>query len=1055
MSQVCNHKNPLQRDGAGQRSRKLPALDPLSVLLDDRLPDDLVHYAVQLAKELNFFAPDGNMAGNWHKFLQSVEGIPEHKWHSRADHSPHLALFLTFLKLYRHSQNHLNNLPGRHLDFFYKEVLRLQPKAFQPNHVHIIFELNKRIEQARIDKNTRLLAGKDSLGKPLFYTTDDEIILNRAQVAHLRSVFNDQGQLRAALFADTADGWGEAFEESGSKWPAFGKATLPKADTGIALASNVLLLSEGERTVKLMFKLSGSGNPLSQWKEQEFLQHLDITASGEKEWIGPFRTIVKVNDSTPVLRPIQNGFELQFKVVIPAGEKAVMPYNDAVLKDGYNTASPLLKILFKKPARQHLVGLRLDSVKIDVEVKGMKNLALENDFGTLDPAKPFLPFGPQPRFGSNFYVGSTEVFSKKYTNIQLKIKWQDLPAEGFSERYKHYTNSSRYGSFNARATVRGRGEWQPGNEDITLFPSTEDRDKEWTIPADPSKQVFTIGDWVMAQPVAFQQKNYRPVQFAKARPAEQMSAPRSLLLKTPFVFARVAAWVLEKKLLSEALRDGFFRLSLKQDFGHHAYIQDTVAAASNNANRDNTYKEPPAAPYTPLAASISLNYAAETKEEALTSRPLDSEDARAMAENEFMSREVQVFHVEPFGNSEQHGYLKRHLPFVSAPEVTMLPGFPHAGAFYIGLENAAPLSTVNILFQLAEGSADPELPTQQLSWSVLSQNHWRPLTHEHMLADHTNHFLQSGIVRIYLPRETDTDHTLLDKGLVWLRVTVPSHTQAVCQLTGVHTQAVRATWAPEGNDSRHLEVALPPLTIKKMETEIGAVKKIEQPYASFGGRAAESSDSFYIRSSERLRHKKRAVTIWDYEHLVLEQFPEVYKAKCLNHTGPGNEFTPGAVTMVLVPQLRNQNAVDPLRPRFSAAMLRQAEAFLKKHCSGFVSITADNPDYEEVQFSAQVQFKRGFEAGFYIDQLQRDLIQHLTPWAFEAGKDLQFGGAVHLSQVVAFVEQLEYVDYIENFSLHRVLPDGGISENLHEVTASHSKAILVAAKQHNIRSVGI
>jgi hypothetical protein len=54
--------------------------------------------------------------------------------------------------------------------------------------------------------------------------------------------------------------------------------------------------------------------------------------------------------------------------------------------------------------------------------------------------------------------------------------------------------------------------------------------------------------------------------------------------------------------------------------------------------------------------------------------------------------------------------------------------------------------------------------------------------------------------------------------------------------------------------------------------------------------------------------------------------------------------------------------------------------------------------------------------------------------------------------VVAFAEQLEYVDYLENFGLHRVLRNE-LPENMHEVRASNSKAILVSAKTHLIEVV--
>ncbi len=41
-------------------------------------------------------------------------------------HTPHYALYLTFLKLFRVAQDHINKFTDRHLSFYYKDILRLR-----------------------------------------------------------------------------------------------------------------------------------------------------------------------------------------------------------------------------------------------------------------------------------------------------------------------------------------------------------------------------------------------------------------------------------------------------------------------------------------------------------------------------------------------------------------------------------------------------------------------------------------------------------------------------------------------------------------------------------------------------------------------------------------------------------------------------------------------------------------------------------------------------------------------------------------------------------------
>ena len=85
----------------------------------------------------------------------------------------------------------------------------------------------------------------------------------------------------------------------------------------------------------------------------------------------------------------------------------------------------------------------LEKIDLDVVVKGMQNVLLENDDGTIEPGKPFNPFGALPKIGSKFYVGSHEVFQKSLTEVTLHMEWADVPNDGsgnldFNGHYENY-----------------------------------------------------------------------------------------------------------------------------------------------------------------------------------------------------------------------------------------------------------------------------------------------------------------------------------------------------------------------------------------------------------------------------------------------------------------------------------------------------------------------------------------------------------------------------------------------------------------------------------------
>ena len=95
------------------------------------------------------------------------------------------------------------------------------------------------------------------------------------------------------------------------------------------------------------------------------------------------------------------------------------------------------------------------------------------------------------------------------------------------------------------------------------------------------------------------------------------------------------------------------------------------------------------------------------------------------------------------------------------------------------------------------------------------------------------------------------------------------------RLQSVTAGALRVTWQNRDNVRPDVSVGVPAGTISETTTPIPGLGEIDQIGYSFGGRPVEDRKSLFTRASERLRHKQRAVSPWDYERLVLEAFPNV------------------------------------------------------------------------------------------------------------------------------------------------------------------------------------
>src|SRR5687767_3647977 len=121
-------------DGINQLQRKLPALDPNYVQLDGRTKSDLINFLYQLSKQISFYnsinTPDTDWSG-YFNFLKAANGSMmsddelNQLMASRNDWPPHLALLMAFLRLYGIAQQDMNYLVSKHLNYYYKKVLRL------------------------------------------------------------------------------------------------------------------------------------------------------------------------------------------------------------------------------------------------------------------------------------------------------------------------------------------------------------------------------------------------------------------------------------------------------------------------------------------------------------------------------------------------------------------------------------------------------------------------------------------------------------------------------------------------------------------------------------------------------------------------------------------------------------------------------------------------------------------------------------------------------------------------------------------------------------------
>jgi hypothetical protein len=943
----------------------------------------------------------------------------------RDDHEPHYALFLAFLRLFDYVRAETNTLTARHLDFYYRQILRLKEKPAEPGHVHLLVELARQADSHEIAAGALFKAGKDDSGIDVFYANDRTFVANRSKVTALKTVYRhanaphdslpfQSGRLFASPVANSDDGLGAKLTSADQSWqPFFNKLysqgelaeiRMPGAEIGFAVASHHLMLAEGVRTITLRFAIDPAGTLDADHKAD-----VACFVSSEKGW---FQAEV-----TKFASPA-NG-QLLLTVRLGGADPSVVPYSAKTHGYGFGTDLPvlLLKLAHSENSDFLYAGLesvRVQKIDLDVEVIGLKTLAVANDFGPVDTSKPFQPFGASPATHSSLVIGSREGFQKQLSSCTLNIDWQTAPAPYPGATVKIGVDFLQNGQWSAVETLS----FDIDETEFELLSGVASDVKPYVDKPDLSEQA----------------------------------------------------------MFNTASRHGYVRLKLSGDFGQSLYEQ-ALATYIDNVINQVTPNPKPVPPAGPFITELTLDYTAT--QTLLTG---------SGQQTDFDARPGRFFHLAPFGHAEQH-------PFLTSggadPSLYLLPQFRHLNSAggngfdkmlpanhpvrheaecYIGITDLRPPQNLALFFQVADGTADPVSvkPEPHIHWSYLHGNEWIGFP-ENAVQDGTSGLLNSGIITFSVPDDASSANTLLPAGQHWIRAAVAAESDAVCRLQMVAAQGLSATFKDNGNDPAFAAQTLPAGTIGKLDTPHAAVKSISQPFPGFGGKGAEQPEAFYTRVSERLRHKDRAIALWDYEHLLLEAFPQIYQAKCLNHThyepdedgGIYRELAPGHVTIVTVPNQQFHNLRDPLRPYTSLGLLEAIKAFLQQRLSCFVKLHVKNPLFEEVGAQFKVRFHTGFDETFHAAKLDEAITRFLSPWAFPGGGSPTFGGKVYQSVLINFVEEQPYVDYVTDFRLSHTYTklDGNgqkievVDQDATEIEGSKAVSILVSARHHAIEVI--
>ncbi|WP_417185695.1 hypothetical protein [Bacteroides sp.] len=400
-------------------------------------------------------------------------------------------------------------------------------------------------------------------------------------------------------------------------------------------------------------------------------------------------------------------------------------------------------------------------------------------------------------------------------------------------------------------------------------------------------------------------------------------------------------------------KDGFFRITLESPsigFGTKAYrtlFSETMV--HNSGCKEKKRKDLPSEPVIPVMADVELSYIA-TEETTL------SDMERSFIR---LSRITALSRQESF-------------PIAKGEKQPFLPSVPAENLLYFGLLHALGEQNLRlyldmVLPQEKNPFYDLQLGRQvTLAWEYWSGNEWHPIAIESVLAEETLGLTQSGFIEIKLPEKISGNH--MDKqGRAWIRAAVTGDLSSCLAVRGIRTNCIRLI-SQNGDGT-----SLPAGTIQGIKEPDERIESVTQPLSGFGGKPAETATEVAVRQSSRISNRHRALMIKDYEHLVLEFFPEVDKIQCIPI--PQNK---GASKICLVVFSRAEDSRYFLSPAWKLAEIQQ---LVRQYTSPFASLRVMNPVYERVNVHCKaILWDSVPDKGKAVRQLVVLAQNYIAPW---------------------------------------------------------------------------
>jgi len=1029
-----------------------------------------------LNTELAFFSAITNVGDKLFNFFHTIiqhSNTEFEKLKLKKSKYPDTVLLRTFVDLLQVHQDQLNGISQQHLQFYYTDILKQTPQVATPDNAFICADAVKPDTIFNLPAGTLFNAGVDAQKNNILFANADEININPATITNaytMAKVRNDT--ISTSLYSQTITNPGVLKKDDDDKilgWSAFGgsKTGLP-ATLGIAIASPMLLLREGIRTISLTI------DDVEKY-DVGVLENASYYLSTQTAWFEV--PISDMNFDT-------NGSSLTITISLKEPSPAILPFT--INPDGLTSIWPMLKIAFNGIPDKSPPSV-LTNILIEVNVVGAKTFQLYNDNGALSTKTPYQPFGPTPLLNSNFIIGSNEVFSKPLTKFCIAINWNNLPAEGFTNYYQAY-NDYLQPRFYDEEQVDKRTFFQRIGDFfkwIWIFFISFFNKKKDEIVVDCVLEPYNNFCFITSFSL-LQQQTWGNVDLQNAHCCcltddnSNVVKPQNKIGETlRYLFVEDKSYSLcgssffssigqpspdinpdpsiqsTDLKFTDASTSGFVKMQLggnKYGFGSGVYPNVVSYLAFENArilindkDEQKVYipiKNPANLPFAPKVTTLTINYNAK---QAYTLNTTTG------------GYPVQCFLYAPFSNyliydssvgSSEYNYIIT-TPINKASEIVQKSGIPlyqafdYDGYLLLEMENLIESNSINLYFELTMSTTSSSIGNT-IGYYYLSTSGWKKLP---VIADGTNNLSCSGIITVNVPGDITNQAPIMPGNKYWFTITVKNNVSSFPEIVFLKVNGFEVQRT--GNSYQYSTVApkVKSNTITKTQASVPQITNIMQPFPSFGGKAAESPLAMNQRVSNRIKTKDRAITPEDYYRLTKQEFSEVYHSKTVFNTDNSTKH------YVIKGY---ESATDPgaFIPLVSECAIGKMQDFLINRTSAFTQITVSNFQLQYVLITAILSLKNGYgQVG--VDKAVNDALNiYLSPWISSSSKQIIIDSPVSDVQVMAFIKTIEGVESVESviFQTWEFDDSGKQINTLNETELKplSDASLFVSSMNHNI-----